>query len=652
MSNFRNFHVFHIRDSFVLCCCCKLINVTFPYLKYAKVTSMPLHLVGENIDKMRGHRQAEAGKLVQLMRGIYVDADDDIDQTVRTHAVRIAKYLYPNAYLSGASAVLLGPMRDGRLFLTGRRAQRQRIRALEIIQNKAPAHPSVSQAVVGDAMGELRVDVSSLRQRFLEAFRIRSEHAASFDEAMKEGIAARLIGEYGTPESAADAVFKLARDNDWLDEGSAAERFLKRNPAAAVAVTNKAALDLIVAWHGAPIGNLAHDGFEWRWQASAPDGPPLVRQTTPGRLPPFIESLLPEGWLNRVLNNPDERAELRTGKRYMSNITIVKRRSELADFPADILLTRLNSFTAEHLFTGTYAGPGRGNIQDTFDQNLAKIFATGATPRLSGVQIKAPMFLDADGTLIPSTNRPFTHILKPAGMSGFEALPAIEWQSMELGRAAGFVVPATALVAMPDGMPHALAVERFDIRTSLDDMRRLALEDMTSVLGVRAEDKYTGTMERIAAALRPLSTDPDADLLLILRRALFAWFIADGDMHLKNMAVLKIAEPRRRDFSSVRMAPLYDAVTTRVFSNLQSDRMALKISGKDEQLKRADFKRFAATAGIPAAAADGAMDELVAALERGLANLTLPYPLTDGSAGAERAAQMREIVRERLTTFE
>jgi serine/threonine-protein kinase HipA len=204
---------------------------------------------------------------------------------------------------------------------------------------------------------------------------------------------------------------------------------------------------------------------------------------------------------------------------------------------------------------------------------------------------------------------------------------------------------------MPDGMPAALAVERFDIRTSLDDMRCLALEDMTSVLGVRGEDKYTGTMERLAGALRPLSTDADADLVLLLRRALFAWLIADGDMHLKNMAVLKIAEPGRGDFSSVRMAPLYDAVTTRVFPNLQHDRMALKISGKDERLKRADFRRFAATAGI-LAAADKAMDELLAALAHGLDQFALPAPLIDGSAGAERAAQMRAIVRERLDIFE
>jgi hypothetical protein len=43
-------------------------------------------------------------------------------------------------------------------------------------------------------------------------------------------------------------------------------------------------------------------------------------------------------------------------------------------------------------------------------------------------------------------------------------------------------------------------------------------------------------MERVARAFRPLSTAPEEDLLIILKRALLAWLIADGDMHLKNMA--------------------------------------------------------------------------------------------------------------------
>jgi serine/threonine-protein kinase HipA len=190
------------------------------------------------------------------------------------------------------------------------------------------------------------------------------------------------------------------------------------------------------------------------------------------------------------------------------------------------------------------------------------------------------MYLDTDGTLSPSTGKPFTHIFKPAGTSGFESLPVIEWLSLTLGRAAGFATPAAALVPMPGGMPPALLVERFDIRESLADTRLLALEDLCSVLDLPIEAKYDGTMERVARAVRPLSTAPEEDLLIILKRALLAWLIADSDMHLKNMALLKIAEPGDEQFHSVRMAPLYDAVTTRVFPRLKQDRMALKLNGK------------------------------------------------------------------------
>lgn len=611
---------------------------------------MALYLVGENIDKDRAHYLTETGRGVQLMRGIYVDADDDVEEVVLRHAVRIARYLYPRAYLSGASAILLAPTRDGRLFLSARRKQRTRIRSLEIIQNEAPSHPSVARAIVGDDLGEFPVPVSAIRQRFLEAFRLRSEHASSIDETMREAIAARLVEEYGSQPAAADAVFALARENEWSREAEQAERYLRRMPAMAP-VANQAALNLIVAWHGEPVGNLTHDGFEWRWRSSDPNGPALVRQTTPGLLPPFIEALLPEGWLNRVLNNQDVRSELRSGKRYMSNITIVEHQEELARLPADILTTPLHAFTKGALFTGSYAGPGRGDLEHSFEQNLADIFKRRETPRLSGVQIKAPMFLDADGRLSPSTETPFTHILKPAGTSGFEALPAIEWQSMELGRAAGLVVPAIALVQMPDELPAALLVERFDIRVGPNDGRRLALEDMSSVLDVPASEKYTGTFERIAAALRPLSTDPDADLIVLLKRAVFSWLIADGDMHLKNMAVLKIADPGARTFTSVRMAPLYDAVSTRVFPHLEHDHMALKLSDKDERLKRADFRRFAATAGISANAAEQAMDDVAQRIEQGLKNLVLPEQLTDGSISAESAEKMREIVFQQLAAF-
>ncbi|MEO6277870.1 HipA domain-containing protein [Roseateles sp.] len=613
---------------------------------------MPLHLVGETLDKTRSHYLAETGKLVQLMRGIYVDVADDIDQTVLAHAVRIGRYLYPKAYLAAASAVLLGPTRDGRLYLTGPRVQRTRIRALEIVQNKAPAKPALVGATVADDMGEFTVQVSSVRQRFLEAFRLRSEHAASIEATTREAIAARLVEEYGGAQAARDAVWALARENDWYREGEGAEKFLLRGASMAPA-RNQASFALTVAWHGRPIGSLGHDGFEWRWAPvdSGTPVPPHIRQTMPGQLPPFVVSLLPEGWLSSVLHNRDERATLRSGRRYMSNITMAENAQELAALPPDVLATPLAAHTAAGVFTGTYAGPGRSAMEQDFEHNLATLYERAEMPRLSGVQMKAPMTLDSAGRLAPSIGAAFTHILKPAGTSGFEALPQVEWLGLALARHAGFTVPATALIAMPDGMPPALLVERFDIRTDANDGRLLAMEDLCSVLDLTPAAKYDGSIERVARALRGVSTAPDADLLILMKRVVFAWLIADGDMHLKNMAVLKTAEPGSTTFHSVRLAPVYDTLTTRVFPRLEHDRMALKLNGKDERLKRADFLAAAVTAGLRASDTQAAIDDVLDRLRAAVDSIALPTLAVNGPSGAAAVTRTLEICRERLASF-
>jgi serine/threonine-protein kinase HipA len=584
---------------------------------------MTLHLVGETIDAKRAHRLAQQGELIKLMRGIYAERADPADDLVLRHAVRIAHYLYPQAYLSSASSVLLGPTRDGRLFIAGRRNQRTRLRSLEIIQNEAPAKPSTSIAIVADDRGELHIAISSPRQRFLEAFRLRSEHASAIDAELRRQLADRLVAEYGSAHAAADAVWTLARENSWYREGEGAERYLLSQQSM-VALKNEAELSFDVAWHGHPIGTLHHDGFEWRWRAAANlELPTLVRETKPGRLPPFVEALLPEGWLVHVLAKRDEREQLRHGRRYMSNITIVPHGQPVVQV-LDIIAAPLSKFVAAGRFTGRYAGPARGELNESFEQNLARLFARDEMPRLSGVQIKAPMSLLRDGRLVPATDRPFTHILKPAGTAGFELLPVVEWLCLELGRAAGFDVPASALVAMPDGMFPALLVERFDVRRTARDRRLWALEDFCSVLDVPAAAKYDGTIERAGKALRALSTDAVADLETLLRRAIFAWLIGDGDMHLKNLALLKTARLGSRTFDVVRFAPLYDAVSTRVFPKLAGDRMALKLNGKDDRLTRADFRMAARTMGIPDAIADAACSELGRRVSKHIKTLKVP----------------------------
>lgn len=612
---------------------------------------MTIHLVGETIDKRRAHAQSQAGELMPIVRGVYVDANDNVDATILAHAVRIARYLYPAAFLSSASSVYLGPSPDGRLFLSGRRNQRVRLRGLEIVQNEAPENPSTATAIVGDDLGELRVEISSPRQRFLEAFRLRSEHASALTEPMRALIAARLLEELGSPRAAADAAWALARENGWYREGEAAERYLLAPPNARRTIPNRATLEFVVAWHGKTLGRLTHDGFEWRWKSARQSGPSLVRETTPGKLPAFIESLLPEGWLAQILHDRDERDALRHGKRYMSNIIVVRDPAEIGALPPDVLQAELSNYTDAGRFTGRYAGPGRGDIETTFEQNLARIFARAETPRLSGVQIKAPMCLTDEGLLAPATDLPFTHILKPAGTAGFETLPTVEWLCLELGRAAGFDVPTAALVEMPDGMAPALVVERFDIRRGPDDNRMLAMEDFCSVLDLPASAKYDGTIERMARAMRPLSTYPAADLKTLYCRAMFAWLIADGDMHLKNLALLKTAKPGNTRFTSVRFAPLYDAVTTRVFPGLGGDRMALKLNGKDDRLTAKDFSALARVIDLPAAQALAATAELCSNLIMALPALTLPIFANASVLASATAAKVNQIVQERASTL-
>ena len=75
-----------------------------------------------------------------------------------------------------------------------------------IAADVVPRRPSTGRrpiplAIVDDGMGEFQINVSSIRQRFLEAFRLRSEQAASIDEDMREAIAGRLMEEYGSPKA-------------------------------------------------------------------------------------------------------------------------------------------------------------------------------------------------------------------------------------------------------------------------------------------------------------------------------------------------------------------------------------------------------------------------------------------------------------------
>lgn len=74
----------------------------------------------------------------------------------------------------------------------------------------------------------------------------------------------------------------------------------------------------------------------------------------------------------------------------------------------------------------------------------------------------------------------------------------------------------------------------------------------------------------------------------------------------------------------MRFAPLYDAVTTRVFPSLGVDRMALKFNGKDDRLTSRDFEALARTISLTIGDAETAMKEIAARLAKHVQILRLP----------------------------
>jgi len=105
-------------------------------------------------------------------------------------------------------------------------------------------------------------------------------------------------------------------------------------------------------------------------------------------------------------------------------------------------------------------------------------------------------------------------------------------------------------------------VDRFDLGTHGE---RLGFEDIAALMGLRVHDKlsnrkYHGSYERVAEVIGLLSSNRARDLAAFFAQLTLSVMVRNGDAHLKNFGLLY------RDERDVRLAPLYDVVTTTVYT--------------------------------------------------------------------------------------
>ncbi|MBI4677459.1 MAG: HipA domain-containing protein [Elusimicrobia bacterium] len=220
---------------------------------------------------------------------------------------------------------------------------------------------------------------------------------------------------------------------------------------------------------------------------------------------------------------------------------------------------------------------------------------------ISGVQMKLSARLDKGTGRLESAAAGGTHILKPEP-ERFPFIPRNENLCMNMAEEAGFPVPPHGLFAMAD-KSLCYVVKRFD-RT--DDGTKIQKETMFQILG--ATEKYAGSLEMVGKAIRSHVANVGLDTIDFFERVLFCFLTGNGDMHLKNWALLY----HGKDLS---LAPCYDLVCSRVYIPNEDD-SALTVNGKKNKLTRADFSALADSLGIDPKASANSFDKLRLAQEK------------------------------------
>jgi serine/threonine-protein kinase HipA len=147
----------------------------------------------------------------------------------------------------------------------------------------------------------------------------------------------------------------------------------------------------------------------------------------------------------------------------------------------------------------------------------------------------------------------------------------------------GLRVPPCLLLELSDGTP-AYVVKRFDRYKKGRRIEKRACEDMQQILG--GPDKYAGSHEQIARAVRKHCTFYPLELQRLFEVVIFNFAIGNGDAHRKNFSLLTNQD------GTIALSPAYDLVSSRLAIPAESEELALTVNGKRNGLRRTDFLVF------------------------------------------------------------
>jgi len=348
-----------------------------------------------------------------------------------------------------------------------------------------------------------------------------------------------------------------------------------------------------------PVGTLERRGpSRYRFEYSSEQAgrlsvslPPREQSFKPSESAPFFEGLLPEGSVRRA----------------------VAEKLRLSEEDGFGMLEALGADCAGAVVllpTGERPGSrARGEPRPLGDGELVgmlkdlprdplgiEVEPDGVRLSLGGVQDKLVLVRLPSGEFArPRGGEPSTCLLKPEN-DRYAGLVANEAFCMEVARTVGADVAETQVLTI--GPFQCLYVERFDrARDRAGNVERLHQEDVCQALGVLPAAKYEAnggpSAGQVVALLRRLGSRRAAvDVNAFVRAIVIDFLLGNSDAHGKNFSLLY-------ESPGVRLAPLYDIVSTAVYPDL-TGRLAMSIGGEEDpdRVDLASWERFGREAGL------------------------------------------------------
>lgn len=319
-------------------------------------------------------------------------------------------------------------------------------------------------------------------------------------------------------------------------------------------------------------------------------------------LPPFFANLLPEGLRLRALVK-----NLKTSEDDMFSLFAATGSSVIGDIHTKPI-SEPNNKTANKL--------KEIDFYELFAKTITTIIPTAeGNDTFAGIQEKLSASMITFPLNIAGTDK--SYIIK-LNSQNHTNLVENEYYSMLLAAKCGIKTAKNKIVKDKNNN-KGLLVERFDRERKDNKLLMHHQEDACQFLEKYPSEKYRISLNQIADKIMILSTAAPVMILELLKQYCFSYLLGNGDLHAKNISLLQ-----KNGSSFIELSPAYDIITTSIYND---NKMAIKINGRDDNIKFKTILDFSQHYGIPEKATKLMILKLITNFEKNLSIIeNIPMP--------------------------